>query len=268
MQPYYETDGLRIYLGDCLEVMSVLPSSSVGLCLTSPPYNLREGNKYKRCAGYKKSKWDRVSVLLNGYDGHPDDLPYAEYVEWQKSVLLECWRLLDDCGAIFYNHKPRVVKGEVRLPTLLNPGLPLRQIVIWDRGGGYNYTVSAYVPVCEWVLILAKENFRLRNQQASGAGDVWRIPAESNTEHPAPFPYALAVRAIESVTAKVVLDPFMGSGTTLLAAMNLGREVIGIEKSERYCEMAVARIKRAQGEWAEKPKRIVERDYPLFREAV
>ena len=71
------------------------------------------------------------------------------------------------------------------------------------------------------------------------------IPQETNTPHPAPFPLALAKRAVETTPAEVVLDPFCGSGTTLRAAKDLGRRAIGIEIEERYCEIAARRLQQS-----------------------
>jgi DNA modification methylase len=94
-------------------------------------------------------------------------------------------------------------------------------------------------------MVIAKPEWRLKSKDASGVGDLWRVAQESNTDHPAPFPIGLPARAIESAGPSLVCDPFMGSGTTLRAAKDAGVRAVGIEKSERYCEIAVKRL--AQG---------------------
>lgn len=104
-----------------------------------------------------------------------------------------------------------------------------------------NFNPTAYVPTYEWIMVIAKEEFRLKSKAASGLGDVWREPQEPS-EHPAPFPEGLPARAIETTGPGLVIDPFAGSGTTLVAAKAAGVRAIGIEKSERYCEMAVKRL--------------------------
>jgi len=71
---------------------------------------------------------------------------------------------------------------------------------------------------------------------------VWEIPQESNNPHPAPFPTELAQRCIGSTTGRTILDPFMGSGTTAIAAEAEGRDWIGIEKSKDYCRLAKERL--------------------------
>lgn len=230
---------IDLYNGDCLEVMKSLPSASVDLIFTSPPYNL--GGSTNKGFPKSKSKWSGGG-LANGYATHDDALPYDEYVSWQKEVLLESWRLLTDTGAIFYNHKPRIQNGILQTPLDLNPDLPLRQIVIWKRAGGYNFSPTFYLPTHEWIVIFAKPGFKLRDRKASGAKDVWEVRQETKNAHPAPFPVELPKIAIETTTAKVIMDPFMGSGTTGVAAKLCGRDFIGIELDKGYYDIANKRI--------------------------
>ena len=227
MTPYYQDDRATIYNADCREVLPQL--TDVGLVLTSPPYNLRNGGSLD---GTKK-EW---SQLADGYSSYTDDLPHEDYVAWQRDVLSLCWNTLADDGAIYYQHKPITRGNAVRLPLELVPdGMPLRQIVVWDRGSGFNRNLTHYVPSYEWVLLLTKENFRITSRDVF---DVWRIPPSKADGHPASFPVKLATRAIATTSAKTVLDPFMGSGTTLRAAKDCGRRSIGIEIDERYCDLA------------------------------
>jgi len=255
MKPYYEHAGITIYNGDCCEIMPALESGSVDLVFTSPPYNLGTTtgggfpNKHldgpgDATFGAKKKqmgKWANAA-LASGYGACKDTMPHVEYVTWQKYVLTECWRLLSSSGAIFYNHKPRILDGICVTPLEYNPGLPVRQIVIWARAGGINFSPSFYLPTHEWIVVLAKPAFRLKSKAASGVGDVWSIAQEMSNDHPAPYPLELPTRALETVQPRRVLDPFMGSGTLLRAAKNLAIPAIGIELEERYCEMAAKRL--------------------------
>lgn len=245
--PYYVDDFVTLYHGDCLDL---LPSiAGVDLVVTSPPYNLKVmpwpplGHWVDGQAKGGGGKWSG-SDGRGGieYEDHDDAMPWAEYVDWQRNVLSACWDSLSEHGAIYYNHKPRPAGEKVWLPLELNPGLPLRQVVIWARAGGINFAPTHYVPTCEWVMVFAKSGFRLRDKSASGVGDVWRIVQEANTQHPAPFPLGLPARAIETTKPSLVLDPFAGSGTTLRAAKDAGIPSIGIEKSERYCEIVAKRL--------------------------
>lgn len=241
MTPAVASDRASIFQGDCLEIMRQLPSGSIELVFTSPPYNLGQSSGGGVRGAAKSGKWKGMA-LANGYASYDDAREPAEYVEWQREVLRECWRLLSDDGAIFYNHKPRVQNGLLQTPLDLNPDLPLRQIVIWDRKGGFNFNQSFYLPTHEWIAIFAKPNFRLRSKGASGVKDVWSIPHERDNDHPAPFPVELARRAIETTSANTILDPFMGSGSTGVAALECGRRFIGIEIDPGYCETARKRI--------------------------
>jgi modification methylase len=247
---YYEDDAVTILHGDCREVIPTL--GPVDMVFTSPPYNLgnttgggfRGLGHYSRAAGVGgrggAGKWSG-GALANGYGAHADDMAHEEYVAWQREVLGLLWDGLTDDGAIFYNHKVRVLAGLAVTPLEYIPDLPIRQIVTWARAGGVNFSPTHYCPTSEWIVVIAKPGFRLRDRAASGLGDVWYVPQESGTAHPAPFPPKLPLRAIETTTARLILDPFMGSGTTLIAAKNLGRKAIGIEIEERYCEIAAKR---------------------------
>jgi site-specific DNA-methyltransferase (adenine-specific) len=168
----------------------------IPLIFTSPPYNLG-GAPWPHLGHWKpgdsaggKSKWRNGSDGSGGvtYASHADTMPHVDYVVWQRDVLRLCWESLGPSGAIYYNHKPRVIGGRVWLPLELNPDLPLRQIVIWRRAGGMNFNPTAYVPTHEWIMVFAKEAWRLRDKSASGAGDVWYVPQKPDKEQPSTFP--------------------------------------------------------------------------------
>ena len=230
--------GYTLHHGDCIEVMRTLADASVDLVFTSPPYNKGETATWRAGA----SGWRFHAVT---YDVGDDAMPWPEYVTWQKDVLCECWRVLRPSGAIFYNHKPRPRKHELQLPLDLNPGLPVRQIIIWAHSRKRNYSPYYYAPAGEWIIVFAKPAFRLRNRSASAVRDIWRIAGERQGAHPAPFPVALPRRAIESVDAQIILDPFCGSGSTGVAALELGRSFIGIDISSTYLDTSRARLEAA-----------------------
>jgi site-specific DNA-methyltransferase (adenine-specific) len=249
--PYHAEDGITIYHGDCLDILPILPPAD--LIFTSPPYNLGVttgggfGHYKDGQTKREQGKWSGSHLGPDGilYEDHHDAMPPAEYEAWQREVLTVCWQQLTDRGAIFYNHKPRVQAKTLWTPLAVNPGLPVRQIIIWARAGGMNFAPTHYCPTHEWIVVFAQDCFRLKSRAASGVGDVWYVPQDGDNAHPAPFPLGLPGRAIESVAPKLVVDPFMGSGTTLRAAKDAGVPAIGIDRSERYCEMAVDRL--AQG---------------------
>jgi modification methylase len=239
-----ETDGLnglknQFICGDSLEIMAGIPSGSIDLVVTSPPYNLKNstGNGMKDGRG---GKWANAS-LINGYSHHDDCMPHDEYAEWQRKCLAEMYRVIKDDGAIFYNHKWRVQGGLLQDRQDIVSGLPIRQIIIWRRKGGINFNKGYFLPTYEVIYLICKPKFVLA-PGANSYGDIWEFMQETNNIHPAPFPVALIERIIESTNAKLVLDPFMGSGTTAIAATNLGRDFIGIEISPEYVELSKARL--------------------------
>jgi site-specific DNA-methyltransferase (adenine-specific) len=234
----------KIHCGDCVTLMEKMPDSSVDLIVTSPPYNLRNstgnGMKYPSFG----CMWESAK-LIDGYESGDDAMPYGEYVKWQRKCLTAMMRLLRDDGAIFYNHKWRVQDGLLQDRSEIVKGFPVRQIIIWHRNGGLNFNDGYFLPSYECLFLICKPKFKLAHG-ANAIGDVWRIPQETNNPHPAPFPVELARRCIESTTAGVVLDPFIGSGTTAVAAELCGRSWIGMEISQDYCKMANERIKAAR----------------------
>lgn len=237
--------------GDCLEVLKGLPDSSIDLAVTSPPYNLAGALHAARGESRaKKSKWTKPP-LLNGYSGHDDDMPHGEYVAWQRDVIFEVMRALKDDGALFYNHKWHIRKGRLLDRHDIVDGFPVRQIIIWQRSGGINFVKTHFLPTYEVIYLIAKKDYRLVDG-ANKLTDVWRIDQERHSDHPAPFPVELPSRAIASSLSmaregSIVLDPFMGSGTTAVAALMHGKDYIGIEQSAEYCRMAEERVADERG---------------------
>lgn len=233
----------KVHCGDCIELMDKMPAGSVGLVVTSPPYNLRNstGNGMQNGNG---GKWPQAQ-LLKGYDTSEDAMPHDEYVAWQRRCLTAMMRVLRDDGAIFYNHKWRVQGGLLQDRADIVEGFPVRQIIIWKRNGGINFNPGYFLPTYEVVYLICKQGFKLA-PKANAQGDVWQIPQEDDNSHPAPFPVELAQRCIQSTTASIVLDPFLGSGTTAIAAEICRREWIGIDVSKQYVMMARERIQAAR----------------------
>lgn len=248
----------KIHLGDCLTVMSQMPTESVDLIVTSPPYNLRNssGGGMRNGSG---GLWAQASLLKGYAGGYSDDMPRNQYVEWQRACLKEMLRLIKPTGAIFYNHKRRVQDGLEEDPRIdILPDFPVRQTITWQRAGGINFNLSYFLPTSEVIYLICKsKKFRLAKspdpkhpKKTCGIGDIWYIPQDLKNAHPAPFPIEIPRRCIESTDAKIVLDPFMGSGTTALAAEMLGRQWIGIDTSQVYIDQANKRL----DEWRNRPK--------------
>ena len=235
-----------LYCGDCLEVMSEMSDECVDVTVTSPPYNmgLIPGGGGKGM--YKPGAANKGGRFRDGYGLHSDALPQGEYDDWQRKCLSEMWRLSKQ--AVFYNHRPRVEHGTIRVPLSFNFGEALlRQIIIWDRGTGIDVNLRHYCTCQEWVMLFAKQSFSLKSHSASGSGDVWRLGMErQETGHPAPFPVALPETVIETTGAGVLFDPFMGSGTTGVACARRGKQFIGIELEPKFFDIACERISNAE----------------------
>ncbi len=230
----------KIVCGNAIDIMKNMPDSSIDLIVTSPPYNLKNstGNGMKDGRG---GKW-ATAALQKGYSHHEDCMPHDEYTKWQRDCLKEMLRLIPEDGAIFYNHKWRVQGGLLQDRQDIVSEFPVRQILIWKRKGGLNFNPGYFLPTYEVIYLIAKPKFRLA-PKANAYGDIWEFTQDMNNPHPAPFPVGLIDRIIGSTNAKIVLDPFMGSGTTAISAINHKRNYIGIDISPEYCDMAESKIK-------------------------
>lgn len=229
----------KIYQGDCLEVLKGIESNSVDCVVTSPPYN--KGSADRKCN--KSDSWAKANI---SYGNFKDDIPEDEYEEQQKKVLRECVRVLKPSGSIFYNHKPRIINHRVLFPHQWLGEFIIRQMIIWDRKSGPVLEPIRFMPTVEYIFWITKEqNTPKFNKEAFKYKEVWQISPETGNSHPAPFPESISDRCILSTTDKgdLVLDPYMGSGTTALSAKKLGRNYIGIELNPEYVKMAEERLK-------------------------
>lgn len=230
----------QIICGDCLEKMRDIPPNSIDLIITSPPYNLKNssGNGMKDGRG---SLWKKSSLRDGAYQEHADNMPYPEYIKWQRECLSEMMRLINDNGAIFYNHKWRVQNGLIQDRREIIEGFPARQIIIWNRKTRINFNPGYFAPQYEVIYLIAKPKFKLA-KGATSLGDCWEFLAEKNNPHPAPFPKQMIDRIVSSTDAKIILDPFGGSGTVAISAIENNRDYIYIDNSPQYCEMAKSRV--------------------------
>jgi len=234
MQPYYEQDGITIYNADC---MDVLPSLSVDITFTSPPYNTIAATK---STGIMK---EHRRKKQEGYEGYSDDMPESDYQRWIASVVQCCLDASD--GLVWVNHKTRYRNKNGINPLSFLPG-GLYCEVIWNRRGSLTLNARKFAPSHEYIFGLGVPHYW--DNASNTKMSVWDdIPPERNVPgHPCPFPVALASRCIVAScpAGGVVLDPFMGSGTTLVAAQLEGRKATGIEINERYCEIAAKRLEQ------------------------
>ena len=230
----------KIIHGDSLEVMRALPSKSVDAIITSPPYNLLNstGNGLKK--NTHCGKWVNAAIK-DGYKEYNDNMPYDEYVAWQRECVAEMVRLIKDDGAVFYNNKNRVQGGLLQDRGEIVRGFPLRQIITWKRSGAVNFNAGYYLPTTEQIYMICGKEFKLVKGK-NKLTDVWEIKQEMKNPHPAPFPVELIDNIVSSLQGQVILDPFAGSSTTAISCLRHGKTFIMIEKALSYCEMSKKRI--------------------------
>lgn len=238
----------RIFNIDVLDGLTTLEDNSVDLIITSPPYNKAGFNGKK-----KKSRsclWEHT--INYGGDVSKDCIDEELYEQWQVDILNECYRVLKDNGSMFYNHKVRVRKNQISHPIewISKCKFNCRQIITWDRTASPNPDPCRYVPTTELIFWLCKNDRNPRFKRDGNAmfqTEVWRLPAEKKTEHPAPFPVEIPDNIIPSVAMGgriTVLDPFMGSGTTAVSALKNNCDYIGFEILPEYVQMAENNIQK------------------------
>ncbi|MEW6028487.1 MAG: DNA-methyltransferase [Chloroflexota bacterium] len=232
------------------EKMAELPDNSVHLMVTSPPYNV--GKEYD------------------------EDLSLKEYLSFLKRVWAETYRVLVPGGRACINvanlgRKPYIPLHALVIADLLDLGFLMRGEIIWDKAASASNSTawgswqSASNPtlrdVHEYILVFSKGNFRrdrvgsredtiTRDEFLEFTKSVWQFGTESAKKvgHPAPFPVELPYRLIQLYTFsdEVVLDPFMGSGQTALAALKCRRRFVGYEVNQEYRELALRRIEQGR----------------------
>src|SRR4051812_35914050 len=151
----------------------------VDLVVTSPPYNMGLVPGGNGRGMYRPGASNKAGCFPDGYGAPADAMPQAQYDAWRREIIAVCWCRLAGAGAIFYNCRPRVEHGVLGLPLGLDFGVPMRQLIIWDRGTGIDVNLRQFCTRGEYIALLARADFRLRDHSASGMGDVWRLGMES-----------------------------------------------------------------------------------------
>ncbi|GIU82146.1 MAG: site-specific DNA-methyltransferase [Acidobacteria bacterium] len=230
------------------EDMSELPDSSVHLMVTSPPYNV--GKEYD------------------------ENLSLKEYRELLKRVFKETYRVLVPGGRACINvanlgRKPYLPLHSYIIEDMQEIGFLMRGEILWDKGNSASSSTAwgtylkANNPVLrdihEYILVFCKDTFTRANPYKRKSTiskeefleftkSVWRFAAEraSKVGHPAPFPVELPYRLIQLYTfeGEIVLDPFVGSGTTCIAALKTNRKYVAYDVDKKYCDLAEQRIKQ------------------------
>jgi site-specific DNA-methyltransferase (adenine-specific) len=237
----YQDADITLYHGDCREVMRSLPNESVDLIWTDPPYghSNHEGD------------WNARLNEHRGIESQPiaNDGPEAMR-EVVDGMLLEAARVLkaDCCCCCGGGGGPRPTFAWVA-NRMDSQGLSFFHSVIWDKvnpGLGWRYRRQH-----EMVMVAHRDGGRLRwADENKAVPNIMRMAAVRERAHPNEKPLQLVMRfmLLHSLPGDTVLDPFAGYGTTLIAALELGRKAIGIELEEKWIDATIKRIKAWRGQ--------------------
>lgn len=230
LRPYYSKDGIVIYHGDSMEL---LPSmrAYVDHVVADPPYMI--GAASTGIEGTKAGTW---ADLMN-------------VAHWYSQWLTECKRLCNLTASVWLFGNWRSLPVYMRAFSLAQ--MPSTSCVIWDKEWIGPCYKNALRPTYEIILMSAMPDCVIEDRSASDLMRCkWRA-GHNGAFHPAEKPEAILKRILQLVAkeGETILDPFMGSGTTLRAAKDLGRRAIGIEIEERYCEIAAKRLEQGVFQW-------------------
>ncbi len=248
--PHFKAGNILIYRDDILKI-SVIPNNSVDLIVTSPPYN--------------------VDIH---YNSHADDLSYEDYLEFTHKWIKKCFDLAKSEGRFLLNIPLDKNKGGQKsvgadiTKIAKDIGWKYHSTIIWNEGnisrrtawGSFMSASAPYViaPV-ELILVLYKDSWKktggsrindiTKQEFMDWTNGVWTFNGQSKKGaggHPAPFPVELPRRCIKlfSFVGDTVLDPFLGSGSTLIASYLQGRKGIGVDIDEKYCNIAIDRLRQ------------------------
>lgn len=221
----------KVYCMDCLKGLKKLDNNSIDIIVTSPPYNL--GNNHH--TGSKKHK------------PYEDNMKESDYQNWQIEVLNECFRVLKEDGSMFYNHKNRIKNGLQITPYewIFSSNFLVKQEVVWINRS-QNFHKIRFYPWTERIYWLVK-NSKTKLVNNINHHDVfdwkeWR-PVGINGSHTRAFPDKMVEDILSCFPdSKIVLDPYSGSGTTLVVAKKMYKQFIGFENNIEYCNLSKKRL--------------------------
>jgi len=235
---------IKLINDDCLKAMKNMKNQSIDLVVTSPPYNMRT-----RIRNGKYTTRETTEHFSKKYKNFHDALSIEDYYNFHKKVIEEMLRL---SKIIFYNIQIVTGSKEALFKIIGDFNKNIKDIIIWDKGHGQPAMHEGVLNKAVELIIMFEANakagrcFNNYNFKRGELSDIWRIPRErSKTKnHSAVFPLALAEKAINNFSKEnnIVLDPFMGTGTTGIACKNTNRQFIGIELDENYYKIALERI--------------------------
>jgi len=237
----------HIYHESCLETLQRMDDKSVGVVVTSPPYNMN----LRIMKGKYQSRHDiNSNDISTKYEGFTDNLPIDEYFKFHYQVLKELIRVSD---LVFYN--VQIVTGSKRAVFKLIGELSefLKDIIVWDKKHGQPAMKEQVLNRRSELILVFDSNYAISRQfQTRGnfkrgtLDDVWEIGRDKKYtgSHGAVFPQELVKKILTNFSEEgdVIYDPFMGTGTTGVAAQNLSWSYIGYDIDEDYVKFATQRL--------------------------
>lgn len=235
-KPFYQDDFVTIYNGDCISTLQSLDDETFDAIITDPPFSSgarTDAGKAMRGGMQRGAKWN------DAWFSH-DNMATHGFVYLMRLLGVEAFRTLKNGGTGHFFIDWRMYPN--LYGALESSGWQVKNLVVWDKqhfGMGTNYRNQH-----ELIIYAEKSgqfDFRRKN-----LGNVLQVKRTQEGNHPTEKPCELIRILIDAVTEPngIILDPFAGSGTTLVAAKNLGRKAIGIEISKDYCQIAVERLKQ------------------------
>ena len=235
---------IELINGDCLEKMKDIPGGSIDAVITSPPYNMN-----LRIRNGKYCSRQIVKEISTKYENFNDNLSMDDYFDFNKKVINECLRV---SGTVFYNIQ-FLTGNKVAMFRLIGDFADkIKEIIVWDKVNAQP-AIGESILNSQFEIILVFDNYNAISRKFSNSNfkrgtlsNCWSIKRGKNKfkTHGAVFPEELAVKIIKNFSREgdTILDCFLGTGTTGIAAKNLNRNFIGIEKDEAYFEIAKQRI--------------------------
>ena len=242
VKPYYQDDNVIIYNASCMDVVPFLAENSVDAIITDPPYSSGGTHKSSRTKSNSANKYCAKDRYV---DFSGDSKDQRSHANWLTEIYSQCFKVLKETGYLLTFTDWRQLPLSTDIFYFAN--YIWRGVISWDKGASTRLPNTAYFRhQCEYVVWGTKGACKSSDyRRKSYDGSFKSIMKANDKEHPTQKPVELMKHLIDSVPeGSTVLDPFMGSGTTLIAGLESNRKVIGIEYSKYYCNVAVERIKK------------------------
>lgn len=241
MNPYFERDGVTLFNGEALAVLQSLPTDSVDAVITDPPYSSGGQFRGDRAGSSTTEKYVQSGTFLKRADFSGDNRDQRGYAYWCALWLSECLRVAK-VGApicVFTDWRQLPVTTD----AIQSGGWTWRGIVVWDKTEGARPQYGRFRQQCEYVVWGSNGPMAINDGRPCLPG-VYRSMIRQDDKHHITGKPTDVMRGVVQIVAPggVILDPFMGSGTTGRAAMDLGYGFIGIELEENNCEIAARRL--------------------------